>query len=853
MADTSTRSPFVILYYTLLFTLLGLSWTIWSIYQVNFQDVATQTNWSLETTETKEKIIYLDEVLTMSARMAAETGHERWETRYNEHVPELEFALKRAMELVPALNNAAGVKDTDMANAELIKMEKNAFEFVRNSQTNLAKNLLYSPEYERHKEVYANGMLLFHQTMQNAIQRSHDARIQANYIQIIVVSAIAFGIVVAWVNVFFLLRNWRKTLSINQRELEFQKYSLDEHAIVSISDVEGKITYANEKFCMASGYNQMELLGQDHRIVNSGEHPPDFFEELWQTIESGKVWRGEIKNEAKDGKYYWVDATIVPFPNGAGKPFQYVAIRTDITERKRVEDYLNLLLQTQTDLIGRFSPNGVLNFVNKSYADFFGKEAEQLIGTSIFNVMPQGEQKIVKTNLSQAGIDTPTFTTENRLKNFAGKHKTIEWVNHVYFDEGGNITEIQSVGRDVSDIRHAHIRAEAANLAKSSFLSTMSHEIRTPLNGVLGLTQLLKETQLDEDQHRKVNTILSSGQTLLSIVNDVLDMSKIEAGGLELEEKAFSLKEMISTIFSPFQTLADEKGIKLVVTSEIGADNIVKGDSVRLRQILWNLLSNAIKFTVQGQVTLTIGIVDNNKGMSNLASGEKDCLFYFFVEDTGAGISADRIDAIFDAFTQEDSSITRTHGGTGLGLSIVKQLTELMGGTINADSELGNGTKFFVYIPFDVPTKTEIDAIALRKPNTTVQTSSSLNVLIAEDNDVNAYIARQFLEKLGHVTRHVENGKLAVEAAQDDWAHVILMDIHMPEMNGIDATKAIRAGNVNNNIPIVGLTADAFAKSHEQFIESGMNDVLTKPFTKQQLADMFCNNGLVERRSARRP
>ncbi len=304
MADTSTRSPFVILYYTLLFTLLGFGWTIWSIYQVNFQDVVTQNRWSLETTETKEKIVYLDEVLTMSARLAAETGDNRWEIRYNKHVPELEFALKRAMELVPQLSYALGVDDTDTANSKLIKMEKDAFEFVRNSQSNLAKNLLYSAEYERHKEVYANGMLLFHQTMQNAIQRSHDARIQANYIQIIVVSAIAFGIVVAWVNVFFLLRNWRKTLSINQRELEFQKFSLDEHAIVSISDVEGKITYANEKFCRASGYNQMELLGQDHRIVNSREHPPGFFEELWQTIESGKVWRGEIKNEAKDGGYY---------------------------------------------------------------------------------------------------------------------------------------------------------------------------------------------------------------------------------------------------------------------------------------------------------------------------------------------------------------------------------------------------------------------------------------------------------------------------------------------------------------------------------------------------------------------
>ena len=374
----------------------------------------------------------------------------------------------------------------------------------------------------------------------------------------------------------------------------------------------------------------------------------------------------------------------------------------------------------------------------------------------------------------------------------------------------------------------ARYEAEIANSAKSNFLSTMSHEIRTPLNGVLGMAQLLKNSGLEEEQGKKVETILSSGRTLLAIINDVLDMSKIEAGGIELEITAFSLRNLISSISTPFQSLASDKGITLSVHKSIKDTDILKGDPVRLRQIIWNLISNAIKFTHTGTVTIEI----TNAPPLN----KKDVSIRIAVQDTGTGISEDRLPHIFSPFTQEDTSITRKFGGSGLGLSIVKSLVELMDGIITVSSKVDEGTRFEVVLPFDIATGEEAAQIHQRSivlpPDNEY---SGLSVLIAEDNTVNALIAEAFLEKFGHTPYVVENGAEAVKAVQKYTFDLILMDIHMPEMDGIEATKTIRSMSVGEHIPIIGLTAEAFAERHILFKQAGMDDVITKPFTEEQL------------------
>ncbi len=364
-------------------------------------------------------------------------------------------------------------------------------------------------------------------------------------------------------------------------------------------------------------------------------------------------------------------------------------------------------------------------------------------------------------------------------------------------------------------------KAERAAKAKSSFLAAMSHELRTPMNGVLGISQLIAEETKEPVTKEHIKVILDSGQHLMTILNDILDFSKVEENKLELEEAPFHLEQVLTPVCSAIRPLIDEKSIELIVENDVPNNTEFTGDCARLRQILFNLAGNAVKFTNEGHVLIR----------TELNSEDKHLLI--IVSDTGIGIAPDKQGRVFNSFEQADSSTTRRFGGTGLGLAIVKKLTELMGGSITLKSVEGVGTQFIVTLP--IPWNES------EKPSpqhTPVQTRSTQNlrILLAEDNRVNALVAKGFCEKLGHAVDVAENGLVAVEKARDNDYDLILMDNHMPEMNGVEATRFIRE-KLGVKTLLFAYTADVFREAHDHFIAAGADHVLTKPLQRESFAD----------------
>ncbi len=364
-------------------------------------------------------------------------------------------------------------------------------------------------------------------------------------------------------------------------------------------------------------------------------------------------------------------------------------------------------------------------------------------------------------------------------------------------------------------------KAERAAKAKSSFLAAMSHELRTPMNGVLGISQLIAEETKEPVTKEHIKVILDSGQHLMTILNDILDFSKVEENKLELEKVPFHLEQVLTPVCSAIQPLIDEKSIDLIVENDVPNNTEFTGDCARLRQILFNLAGNAVKFTNEGHVLIR----------TELNSEDKHLLI--IVSDTGIGIAPDKQGRVFNSFEQADSSTTRRFGGTGLGLAIVKKLTELMGGSITLKSVEGVGTQFIVTLP--IPWNES------EKPSpqhTPVQTRSTQNlrILLAEDNRVNALVAKGFCEKLGHAVDVAETGLVAVEKARDNDYDLILMDNHMPEMNGVEATRFIRE-KLGVKTLLFAYTADVFREAHDHFIAAGADHVLTKPLQRESFAD----------------
>ena len=516
-----------------------------------------------------------------------------------------------------------------------------------------------------------------------------------------------------------------------------------------------------------------------------------------------------------------------------------------LSEREQIiresEARLRSITDSAQDAILMMDPQGMITFWNPAAETILGYHADDALGKNLHALLvPVRYQQAYQAGFSDF-VKTGRGKAVGKSVELSAVHKngqeiTISLSLSAVFLHGGwhavgllrDITALKHYQQELLEARHS---AESANRAKSEFLANMSHEIRTPMNGVIGMAQLLRYTQPSREQEEYLDNLELSCKNLLELINDILDLSKIESGKLELESAVFSLRRCVQEIVANQAARIEQKGLQLAINIEDQVPEQVFGDSLRFKQILLNLLGNAIKFTESGSIHVA-GTLSSNQ--------ERSCVFRLTVSDTGIGMTCDALEKIFNSFEQADSSTTRVYGGSGLGLSICRRLTELMGGRIWAESVYGKGSTFFVELPFIVHHQSDEETRGTLQPGHPVPIAGvkRLKVLVAEDNKVNADTVIAMLKQMGHEATVASNGREALDMWHAFAFNCILMDIQMPIMDGYLSVATIRKQEqaMGGHTPVIAMTAYALHGDRERFLAEGFDGYVSKPLGMQALA-----------------